>query len=175
MKRNIIITGLPGVGKTTLIKKVFHEIRSLSPIGFHTEEIREHAIRKGFYLISADSRKSILSHEDIQSQFRVGKYGVDLSGFKHFIGSIPFRDATNNIVIIDEIGKMECFSKMFMGLVIDLLDSDKLVIATVALKGTGLIAHVKSRPDIELTTITKDNRNNLLSKILKHILLSSQS
>jgi len=47
MEKNIIITGLPGVGKTTLIKGILHEIRSLNPIGFYTEEIREKGIRTG--------------------------------------------------------------------------------------------------------------------------------
>jgi len=171
MKNNIIITGLPGVGKTTLIKGILPEIRNLNHIGFYTEEIREKSIRKGFSLISVTGEKSILAHENIQSRFRVGKYGVDLAGFENFICNIPFRDATNDIIIIDEIGKMECFSTMFKDLVIELLSSDTLVIATVALKGTGLISHVKSRPDIELIEITKDNRNNLLSNVLNHIFL----
>jgi nucleoside-triphosphatase len=174
MEKNIIITGLPGVGKTTLIKGILHEIRSLNPIGFYTEEIREEGIRKGFSLISVTGEKSILAAENIPSRFRVGKYGVDPVNFEKFIGNIPFRDPASRIIIIDEIGKMECFSKMFTELVIELLSSNKLVVATVALKGTGLMAQVKSRPDIELIEITNDNRNDLLPSILSRIALNRQ-
>ena len=174
MKKNIFITGLPGVGKTTLIRSLLHEIRNLNPVGFYTAEIREKGIRKGFSLISVTGEKSILASEDIPSRFRVGKYGVDLVNFENFIGNIPFRDPANNLIVIDEIGKMECLSKLFTDLVIELLSSKKLVVATVAFKGTGLIAQVKSRPDIELIEITTDNRNDLLPGILSRIALNRQ-
>jgi nucleoside-triphosphatase len=174
MKKNIIITGLPGVGKTTLIRSILHEIRSLNPIGFYTEEIREKSIRTGFSLINVTGEKSILAAENIPSRFRVGKYGVDLVNFEKFIGNIFFRDPASRLIIIDEIGKMECFSKLFTDLVMELLSSNKLVVATVALKGTGLIAQVKSRQDIELIEITTDNRNDLLPSILSRIALNRQ-
>lgn len=174
MEKNIIITGLPGVGKTTLIKGILHEIRSLNPIGFYTEEIREKGIRTGFSLISVTGEKSILAAENIPSRFRVGKYGVDLVNFENFIGHIPFRDPANSLIVIDEIGKMECFSKLFTDLVMEQLSSNKLVIATVALKGTGLIAQVKRRPDIELIEITTNNRNHLLPGILSRIAMNRQ-
>ena len=174
MEKNIIIIGLPGVGKTTLIKAILHEIQSLNPIGFYTEEIREKGIRTGFSLINVTGEKSILAAENIPSRFRVGKYGVDLVNFEKFIGNIPFRDPASRIIIIDEIGKMECFSKLFTDLVMELLSSNKLVIATVALKGTGLIAQVKRRPDIELIEITTNNRNHLLPSILSRIVMNRQ-
>jgi len=157
-----------------LIKSILPKIRSLNPMGFYTDEIREQGIRKGFSLISVTGEKSILAAENIQSRFRVGKYRVDLVNFEIFIGNIPFRDTSKSLIIIDEIGKMECFSKMFTDLVIELLSSNKLVVATVALKGTGLIAHVKSRQDIELIEITKDNRNYLLPNILSRISMKRQ-
>lgn len=171
----MIITGLPGVGKTTLIRKVICETQSFSPVGFYTEEIREKGIRKGFSLISTNGEKIILAHENIASRFRVGKYGVDLVEFEHIIKRIPFQDAAYNLIIIDEIGKMECFSEIFRDLVMELLSSDKLVVATVALKGTGLIAGVKSRPDIELIEINLENRNRLLPDILERISMNCQS
>lgn len=174
MKKNIIITGLPGVGKTTLIKGILQEVRSLNPIGFYTEEICEQGSRTGFSLISVTGETSILAAENIPSRFRVGKYGVDLVNFEKFIGNILFRDPASRLIIIDEIGKMECFSKLFTDLVMELLSSNKLVIATVALKGTGLIAKVKSRQNIELIEITKDNRNYLLPKILSKIATNLQ-
>ena len=76
-KKNILITGLPGVGKTTIIKKLSEELRKFHPVGFYTEEIREKGIRKGFKLIGLDGGEGILSHVDVKSTYTVGKYNVE--------------------------------------------------------------------------------------------------
>ena len=73
-RKNLLITGLPGVGKTTLMKRISEALMDLNPVGFYTEEIREEGIRKGFELVSLDGRRAILSHTDIRSPYRVGKY-----------------------------------------------------------------------------------------------------
>jgi nucleoside-triphosphatase THEP1 len=40
-KKNILIKRLPGIGKTTLIKKLSEALTYLHPAGFYTSEIRE--------------------------------------------------------------------------------------------------------------------------------------
>ena len=67
------MTGLPGVGKTTLIKKISEALEVFRPAGFYTEEIREKGLRKGFALVSLDGRRGMLSHIDLRSSHRVGK------------------------------------------------------------------------------------------------------
>jgi nucleoside-triphosphatase len=168
-RKNILITGFPGVGKTTLIRKISDALKHLHPVGFYTAEIREGGIRKGFELISLDGRKRLLSHIDIESPYRVSKYGVDVKGFEDFLDSILFSDPATRLIIIDEIGKMECFSYKFTELLQELLDSEQIVIATIALKGRGIIAEVKKRPDIQLFEITQMNRETLLSNILQAV------
>jgi nucleoside-triphosphatase len=167
LKKNILITGLPGVGKTTLIKKVSEQLRNLHPVGFYTAEIREKGTRKGFELIGFDGRRGILSHTDIKGPHRVGKYGVDISGFEDFLDSIPFLNPSTNFIIIDEIGKMECLSFKFRELITKILDSEKSIIATIALKGSGLIEETKKRDGIILIEITQSNRESLVSEVLK--------
>jgi nucleoside-triphosphatase len=169
IKKNFLITGLPGVGKTTLIKKISEELKHLHPVGFYTTEIREEGMRKGFELISLEGRKGILSHIDIKSPYRVGKYKVDIKSFEDFLDQIKFSAPTIGLIIIDEIGKMECYSDKFKGLLKEILDSEKWVIATIALKGSGLIAEIKEREDIKLFEMTKSNRDFLLSEILEEI------
>jgi len=169
IKKNILITGLPGVGKTTLIKKISEELKHLHPVGFYTTEIREEGMRKGFELISLEGRKGILSHIDIKSPYRVGKYKVDIKSFEDFLDQIKFFAPTIGLIIIDEIGKMECFSDKFKKILNDILDSEKWVIATIALKGSELIAEIKKREDIKLFEMTKSNRDSLFSEILKEI------
>jgi len=166
-KKNLLITGLPGVGKTTLIRKLSEELESLHPAGFYTAEIREEGKRKGFDLISLHGKRGLLSHTDIRSPYRVGRYRVDVKGFEDFLDSIPFLDPSTHLIIIDEIGKMECFSEKFKTLLKKVFDSETLVIATIALKGSGLIAEIKERQDVELLELTHHNREALLLEILK--------
>jgi nucleoside-triphosphatase len=167
IKKNLLITGLPGVGKTTLIKKLSEELKHLHPAGFYTEEIREAGQRKGFELISLDGKRGLLSHVEIRSPYRVGKYKVDIESFENFLNSISFFDPSTRLIIIDEIGKMECLSDTFKNLLKKIFDSGKLVIATIALKGSGLIGEVKERQDIKLFEMTRHNRDSFLLEILK--------
>jgi nucleoside-triphosphatase THEP1 len=136
--------------------------------GFYTQEIRENNVRKGFRLIRLDGVEGILAHVDIKSPFRVGKYGVDVVGFEKSV--VPILDVEQTdaeLFVIDEIGRMECFSKMFVVAVRQLFASDKSVLATVAQKGSGLVAEVKSYSDVKIFKLTKQNRAKTINDILQ--------
>jgi nucleoside-triphosphatase len=169
VKKNLLIIGLPGVGKTTLIKKLSEALKEFHPAGFYTEEIREGGERKGFELISLQGKRGLLSHQEIRSPYHVGQYKVDINGFEDFLDSISFFNPLTRLIIIDEIGKMECLSDQFKRLLKEILDSGKWVIATIALKGSGLITEVKERKDVKLFEIIKGNRESLFSEILKEV------
>jgi nucleoside-triphosphatase len=169
LKKNVLITGLPGVGKTTLIKRISEALKHLHPVGFYTGEIKEGSKRKGFELISLKGKRGILSHKEIRSPHQVGHYRVDVESFENFLNSIPFSDPLTSLIIIDEIGKMECLSDQFKKILKEILDSKKRVVATIALKGSGLIAEVKEREDVKIFEITKKNRDSLSLEILKEM------
>ncbi|MCH7517799.1 MAG: NTPase [Candidatus Dadabacteria bacterium] len=168
-KRNILISGLPGIGKTTLIKKIYQEIRDINPVGFYTEEIRNEGQRKGFQLISLNGNRSILAHVLIESTYHVGKYRVDIKAFDEFLESIDFMKHKDSLVIIDEIGKMECLSSKFVKMIWDIMDSDNRVIATISHTDGGIKGKIKQREDVELFKMNLDNRDSLLSQILEMI------
>jgi nucleoside-triphosphatase len=162
----LLITGSPGIGKTTLIHKLFNALKHLGPVGFYTAEIREAKQRKGFRLIGLDGSGGILSHVNINSPFRVGRYGVDVDAFEAFLAPIPFLDPATPLLLIDEIGKMECFSIKFNMLLEAILDSDKTLVATIAQKGGGSIARIKQRLDITLLEMTLHNREAMFGNVL---------
>jgi nucleoside-triphosphatase len=107
----------------------------------------------------------------MKSPFKVGNYKVDIKGFEDFLNSILFFNPLTRLIIIDEIGKMECLSTQFKTILKEILDSEKWVLATIALKGSGLIEEVKGREDVKIIEITKKNRDSLFLEILKEIIL----
>jgi nucleoside-triphosphatase len=172
-KRHLLITGLPGTGKTTLMARLAKRMTDLHPAGFLTEEIRVGGIREGFRLVSLDGREGVLAHVGIQGRNRVGRYGVDVVGFESFLADLDLENCDASIVLIDEIGRMESLSPFFTRMVRRLLDSRKIVVATIALKGGGLIAEVKERPDCEVREVTSTNRERLTEELTRWLLVRS--
>ena len=133
-------------------------------------EIRKNDTRKGFSWNRLDGSHGILAHVNIKERFKVGKYGVDVDGFEKEV--VPILDVERTdaeLFVIDEIGKMECFSEKFVAAVERLFASDKSVLATIAKKGTGFIREVKNSPGIKQLTLTCDNREKIISEISKHL------
>ena len=167
MQNNILITGKPGCGKTTLFKKILRELGPINLVGFYTDEIRKSGYRKGFLLKSFDGNSKILAHVGLKGNVKVGKYGVDIAGFEKFFEQLNFSDPSIELIGIDEIGKMECFSEKFVRLLIDILDCDRMVLATIAQEGGGVISRIKERPDIRLFEITKDTQDLAFDNIIQ--------
>ncbi len=167
--RKILITGSPSVGKTTLIVRLLEKLKSFNPVGFYTAEIRKNNIRQGFELIGLDGGKTILSHVNIISPYKVGKYGVDIDTFERLIEKIDLFNPTHRLIIIDEIGKMECLSKKFRDIIESLLGEDKFLIATIASRGNRFIEKIKVYPNVELIDLTNANRDKMPARIIKLI------
>jgi nucleoside-triphosphatase len=77
------------------------------------------------------------------------------------------RDA--DLLVIDEIGKMECASERFRHAVEQALDAPGLVLATLGIGHLPFLKKVRERPDVELITITERNRDGLVAELCKRI------
>jgi len=163
---NVLLTGRPGIGKTTLIKRLI-EATPLSKGGFYTEEVREQGQRVGFSLTTLDGKRSLLAHIKIKSPYRVGRYGVDIDTFETIgVESIRKAISTNELIIIDEIGRMELFSNKFREVVVQALKTGR-VLATIK-KGRGyFIDKIKSRRDVKVLEVNIENRETLSSNLAK--------
>ena len=167
--KNFLLTGRPGVGKTSIIEAVAREFGDLTG-GFTTGEIRERGIRKGFSVTALDGTSAVLAHEDFAGPVRVGKYGVDVPAFER-IALPALRDAMSRkrIILMDEIGKMELASPRFSDLVREVLDSSLIVVATVMEKPHQFADEIKRRGDVETLEVTIGNRSALPGKISEMI------
>lgn len=169
MKKNILITGLPGVGKTTLIMRIIEwakEKEGIKVKGFYTREVREAGKRVGFEIMTTENQRGLLAHTKIKSPHRVSKYGVNVEGFEPLIlPLLEVESSRRTLFVIDEIGKMECYSEKFIRSVRHIMDSEMPVVATLALKGGGFIAEVKRRADAEIFTLTPGKVEEVFQKI----------
>jgi nucleoside-triphosphatase len=166
-KKNILITGLPGIGKTTLIKQLLYKLKDYDPVGFYTEEIRHKGERKGFQIVTPAGQRSILAHILIDSPYQIGKYKVDVNSFDSFLDSLNIHQYKNNPIIIDEIGKMECLSVKFVRMIQDILDSENIVIATIAHTDGGIKGKIKEREDVRLFKMNLENRHTIIDEIIE--------
>ena len=162
-----LITGLPGVGKTTLVRRVVARMRLLRASGFYPAEVKSRGRRVGFEVRGFEGGGRMLAHTAIGGPHRVGRYGVDTIAFEEFLRSLDLLGTQADLLVIDEIGKMELCSRFFHELIRDVLDADTPLLATVAARGVGLIEEVKQRPDVRLYEVTRRNRNALLPRLLR--------
>ncbi len=161
--KNILLTGRPGCGKTTVVLRLVELLGDLRVAGFHTQELRQRGQRLGFEAVGLSSGlHCVLAHTGSRSRVRVGRYGVEPERLQPLVRAELGKPAeTVDAFVIDEIGKMELQCAPFVASVRHLLDSPTPVVATVALKGQGLIAEVKARSDICLLGLSAQNRDAL--------------
>jgi len=164
-KHVLLVTGEPGIGKTTVIRRVANGLEDKALRGFYTEEIREGGERRGFRLVSFDGTAHIIAHANFPKIHRVGKYGVDVEAIDDAAALLrPDPDA--RVYFVDEIGKMECISGPFVAAMRVLLCGDAPIVATVGARGGGFIAEVKHRPECDLWEVTHANRDDLPARVL---------
>ncbi|XP_077301289.1 cancer-related nucleoside-triphosphatase homolog [Arctopsyche grandis] len=176
--KRFILTGPPGIGKTTIIKALCSLLQQLNMpvIGFYTEELRRNQRRVGFDVVNINGARGPLARlsEDtqIESKFKVGQYSVLLNEFESMVLPIfqqrdPEKDC---VIIIDEIGKMEIFSNKFKEEIQKVFKDEKcIILATIPVtKGRPipLVESIRNDPRSKLFTVNLTNRNQVPDELL---------
>jgi nucleoside-triphosphatase len=165
----LLLTGPPQCGKTTAVRRVVERFPGKAA-GFYTREVREGGSRVGFEIVTLKGEIAWLSHVDFPGPLRVGKYGVDLTGL-HRVGLPALTPAPGvDLIVVDEVGKMECLSPRFVAAMERLWSAPVALLVTVAERGGGFMAQIKRKPGASLITVTPANRDDLPEIILKMII-----
>ena len=167
--RRILLSGRPGVGKTTVVLRVV-ELVARPVRGFVTEEWREGSSRMGFRLRTFPGTEVVMAQRGRGEGPRVGRYRVDVEAVEE-VGVAELRQALSEeaLVVVDEIGKMELLCPAFRRAVEELLESDLDVLATVTRSPLPFVRKLLARADVALVEVRRDNRDSLPGELASQL------
>jgi len=172
MTEKILITGPPRCGKSTLISKLieyYNNEKNYTIHGFLTPEIRERGDRIGFDIIDIYSGKisQLARVGDFKTKYKLGKYNVFIQEFDKYIeDNLSLEEKTIDLIVIDEIGRMELFSKKFQDFITNIFSLKISVLATIGLKLSHPIkTYLLNLPSVLLLNLNKRNSQLVFEKV----------
>lgn len=163
MKSAYLVTGEPGIGKTTLIRQVVSTMR-LRAAGFYTEDLRAAGVREGFRIVTLDGEIALLASSGLPGSVTVSKYGVDLHELERVgVAALQRAMQRGHVMVADEIGRMQLFSRPFRQTIFDALRSGHPLLGTVMAGRNPYAERIRTHKSVELLTLTEENRLEVLS------------
>ena len=173
MIEKILITGPPRCGKSTLISKFieyYTNEKHFTIYGFLTPEVREGGNRIGFDIV--DIHSGNISHlariGDFKTKYKLGKYSVFIEEFDKYIEeNLNLEGRKANLIVIDEIGKMELFSKKFHNFIKNIFSLEIPILATISLKLRHPIKnYLQHLPSVQFLNLNRQNFQIIFKKII---------
>jgi nucleoside-triphosphatase len=165
LSQALLLTGAPGTGKTTIIREAITASKAKAG-GFYTQEIRQGGVRQGFEIVTLDGSRAVLAHVDIRGPRRVGKYGVDLASLDEIAVTAMRRAIVKcDIVVVDEIGKMELLSPAFREVLLEAMNGDRRLVGTIMLQPHPFADQIKRDPKVQLFVLTKATRQQVFDQV----------
>ncbi|MBV9282290.1 MAG: AAA family ATPase [Chloroflexi bacterium] len=163
MKTAYLVTGEPGVGKTTLIRQVVSTMR-LRASGFYTEDLRSRGVREGFRIVTLDGETALLAATGHPGPVQVSKYGVDVHELER-VGVAALQRALErgHILVADEIGKMQLYSHAFRQTILTAVRSGHPVLGTIMAGRNPYADRIKAHRNVEIVTLDEANRGDVLA------------
>ncbi|TYB30501.1 MAG: hypothetical protein FXF47_08940 [Candidatus Mcinerneyibacterium aminivorans] len=170
VKKNIFLTGKPGIGKTTGIKRIISKLDKSRIKGFITAEKRNRNERTGFLIKTLNDKMAYMAHVNFDTDYKLGKYFVSVENINKFMVQSMNPDK-NSLIILDEIGKMECLSEKFKTMVLKVLESSNKVLGTISVSNIKFIKDIHERKDTEILNVNLKNRDKLADKLISSCFL----
>jgi len=166
----LFLTGDPGCGKTTVMRRLVERLRERIPMrGFLTEEVLVGGRRLGFRGVTLDGESFPLAERNADSKLQIGPYGVTLVGLETIgVEALEPKEGTK-LIVLDEVGKMELLSDRFRQRVTALLEGDVPVVGTVPRHGVGFVRRLRRDPRITLITMRRHDGDTTLGNLIRQL------
>ena len=165
MTSNLILTGPPGIGKSALIADVVSRHDTLRWRGFTSTSIIENNKRVGWTITGINSAHGTLAHIGLESEVRMGRYGIDLDLFASIVDEELNPHQSADAYVIDEIGLISAMYEPFEMLLNACLDSETPVIAIVRAKSIEILASIEARSDTEVLRVHTNSVDEISVRI----------
>ena len=169
-----LVTGSPGIGKSTAVSKVVLRLKSAGIIvgGCTTSERRADGARIGFEIRDLSSGKTgELASATSKVGPRVGKYRVNLTDLGRIGGAaLEAASSSSELVVIDEVGPMELVSPEFRKGVRSCINSGKPMLAVVHERlEDDLLSELRDRAEA-IVTLTMEDRDQAADELAETLL-----
>ena len=170
----VFLTGIPGVGKSTIVRKVVERTRQegIKVGGMTSSDLRSGPTRVGFEIRNLMTGEAgVLAHVN-QTGPRIGKYHVksedlDRIGIEAIVSAIKHAD----LIVIDEVGPMELTSRRFKEAVQAALACGKPLLGTVHRNAQDpLVNAIRRDRAVEVIEVTNENRDSLSDVLLERLM-----